>query len=102
MVLAGRNSSRQFASATTTRKRGKETILIVEDDPFVRSHRDLRVEALGYRVTPPINGNEALQRLRDRIKVDMLFTDIVMPGGINGWELAEQRPAVSAWSARCC
>ncbi len=70
--------------------RGHETILIAEDDPFVRSSVILRVEALGYRVVAAVNGKEALQRLRANPGIDMLFTDIVMPGGISGWDLAEQ------------
>lgn len=70
--------------------RGHETILIAEDDPFVRSSVILRVEALGYRVVAAVNGQEALQRLRADPGIDMLFTDIVMPGGMSGWELADQ------------
>ncbi|MBW7963487.1 PAS domain S-box protein [Bradyrhizobium sp. BR 10261] len=70
--------------------RGHETILIAEDDPFVRSSVIQRVEALGYRVVAARNGKEALHRLRADPGIDMLFTDIVMPGGMSGWELAEQ------------
>jgi CheY-like chemotaxis protein len=73
-----------------TAPRGHETILIAEDDPFVRSSVILRVEALGYRVVAAVNGQEALQRLRADPGIDMLFTDIVMPGGMSGWELADQ------------
>ena len=70
--------------------RGHETILIAEDDPFVRSSVIQRVEALGYRVVAAVNGKEALQRLHADPGIDMLFTDIVMPGGMSGWELADQ------------
>ncbi|MBW7974266.1 PAS domain S-box protein [Bradyrhizobium sp. BR 10289] len=70
--------------------RGYETILIAEDDPFVRSSAIRRVEALGYRVVAAVNGKEALERLRSDPSIDMLFTDIVMPGGMSGWELADQ------------
>jgi PAS domain S-box-containing protein len=70
--------------------RGHETILIAEDDPFVRSSVIQRVEALGYRVVAAVNGKEALQRLRTDPGIDMLFTDIIMPGGMSGWDLAEQ------------
>ncbi|MDN3274878.1 PAS domain S-box protein [Frankia sp. RB7] len=73
-----------------TAPRGHETILIAEDDPFVRSSVILRVEALGYRVVAAVNGQEALQRLRADPGIDMLFTDIVMPGGMSGWDLADQ------------
>jgi CheY-like chemotaxis protein len=66
-----------------------ETIFIVEDDPFVRSYAVMSLKSLGYRVTAAVDGNDALQKLGTDIHVDLLFTDIVMPGGINGWELAE-------------
>ena len=67
-----------------------ETILIVEDDPFVRSYAVMSLQSLGYRVTAAVDGNEALQKLGTDLEVDLLFTDIVMPGGINGWELADR------------
>jgi PAS domain S-box-containing protein len=68
---------------------GREAVLVVEDDPFVRSHAIRSLESLGYRVTAAVDGNDALQKLGTDIHIDVLFTDIVMPGGFNGWELAE-------------
>jgi CheY-like chemotaxis protein len=68
---------------------GAETIFIVEDDPFVRSYAIMSLRSLGYRVVSAVDGNDALQKLGTDMHVDLLFTDIVMPGGINGWELAE-------------
>jgi PAS domain S-box-containing protein len=65
------------------------TVLVVEDDPFVRSYVITRVQSLGYSVISAVDGNDALQKLRADIPIDILFTDIVMPGGINGWELAD-------------
>ncbi|MGL3108309.1 PAS domain S-box protein [Bradyrhizobium sp. BR 1432] len=79
-----------LADGEDTAPRGYETILIAEDDPFVRSSAIRRVEALGYRVVAAVNGKEALQQLRTDPSIDMLFTDIVMPGGMSGWELADQ------------
>jgi PAS domain S-box-containing protein len=69
--------------------RGHETILIAEDDPFVRSSVISRVESLGYTVVAAVNGSDALLRLRTNPHIDLLFTDIVMPGGMSGWELAD-------------
>ena len=69
--------------------RGAETVMIVEDDPFVRSYAVMRLESLGYSVVAAVDGADALQKLRTNTHVDILFTDIVMPGGINGWELAD-------------
>jgi PAS domain S-box-containing protein len=70
--------------------RGHETILIAEDDPFVRSSLIVRVEALGYEVIAAVDGNDALLKLRANPRIDILFTDVVMPGGMSGWELADR------------
>ena len=69
---------------------GHETVLIAEDDPFVRSYAVASLENLGYRVVEAVDGREALAKLAADGEVDLLFTDVVMPGGINGWELAER------------
>jgi CheY-like chemotaxis protein len=66
-----------------------ETVFIVEDDPFVRCYAVMSLQSLGYRVTAAVDGNDALQKLSTDSHIDILFTDIVMPGGINGWELAD-------------
>jgi CheY-like chemotaxis protein len=66
------------------------TVLVAEDDPFVRTYAVACLESLGYRVTAAVDGNEALALLGQGTAVDLLFTDIVMPGGMNGWELAER------------
>lgn len=68
---------------------GNETVLVVEDDPFVRGYAVATLEQLGYRVMMAENGVEALMKL-DSDTPHLLFTDVVMPGGINGWELAER------------
>jgi len=69
---------------------GREAVLVAEDDPFVRSYAVTCLTNLGYRVTAAVDGHEALQKLSEGPEVDVLFTDVVMPGGINGWELAER------------
>jgi CheY-like chemotaxis protein len=69
--------------------RGTETVLVVEDDPFVRSFVIKGLASLGYSVVAAVDGNEALQKLRADIQIDLLFTDIVMPGIVNGWKLAD-------------
>jgi PAS domain S-box-containing protein len=73
---------------------GREAVLIAEDDPFVRAYVVASLEELGYRTVAADDGREALKRLKDGLEVDILFTDIVMPGGMNGWELAEQAQKV--------
>ena len=86
---SGSRSSSQPAADEDALPRGNETILVVEDDPFVRSSVILRVESLGYKVVLAVDGREAVMKLRTNPEIDMLFTDIVMPGGMSGWEVAE-------------
>jgi PAS domain S-box-containing protein len=69
--------------------RGTETILVAEDDPFVRASVVRRLESLGYTVISAVAGDDAMDKLRENPDIDMLFTDIIMPGGMSGWELAD-------------
>jgi PAS domain S-box-containing protein len=69
---------------------GAETILVVEDDPFVRGYAVATLEGLGYQVKTAANGPEGVARLSNDPTIDLLFTDVVMPGGMNGWELAQR------------
>ena len=89
VTLNGSRSSSQPAADEDALPRGNETILVVEDDPFVRSSVILRVESLGYKVVLAVDGREAVMKLRTNPEIDVLFTDIVMPGGMSGWEVAE-------------
>jgi signal transduction histidine kinase len=77
---------------------GNETILVVEDDDMVRTSVIRQLESLGYRTLAAGNGAEALALVDQGLQFDLLFTDIVMPGGINGAELgrevARRRPGV--------
>jgi PAS domain S-box-containing protein len=77
------------APAAEIHATGNEVILLVEDDPFVRSFAVMCLRSLGYIVIAATDGNDALQKLGSEAVIDVLFTDIVMPGGINGWELAD-------------
>jgi CheY-like chemotaxis protein len=82
--VSGQDRAEEVALPT-----GRETILIAEDDPFVRSSVILRIESLGYTVIAAVDGNDALVKLRANSSINLLFTDIVMPGGMSGWELAD-------------
>jgi PAS domain S-box-containing protein len=75
--------------------RGRETILVVEDDEMVRGIAVDHLVALGYQVLAAGNGVEALEILESGAAVDLLFTDVVMPGGMNGRQLAER--ACARW-----
>ncbi|SFI23216.1 ATP-binding protein [Bradyrhizobium sp. cf659] len=72
---------------------GRETILCVEDDHDVRHYVTVQLESLGYKVIPAANATEALAISAEGTPFDLLFTDIVMTGGMNGRELAEQMVA---------
>jgi len=69
---------------------GSERILLVEDDDLVRAHVATQLEALGYRVLSAPNGPAALAALRRSEDIDLLFTDVVMSGGMDGRELADE------------
>ncbi len=77
---------------------GHERILVVEDEELVRVNLIRRLEGLGYRVSSAANGRSALELLRTEQEFDLLFTDVVMPGGMSGVELAaaaeQQRPGL--------
>ncbi|WP_409526462.1 GAF domain-containing hybrid sensor histidine kinase/response regulator [Nitrincola sp. MINF-07-Sa-05] len=67
---------------------GGEKILLVEDDDLVRSHATNLLKIMGYQVVSASNGVEALSILMQGNTFDLLFTDIVMPGGLDGRQLA--------------
>jgi len=67
---------------------GGESVLVVEDDDEVLVMAVESLEGLGYKVLVAHNGREALEIVKGEEKIDILFSDIVMPGGINGAELA--------------
>jgi PAS domain S-box-containing protein len=73
--------------------RAGEIILAVEDDEDVRAYSVTALETLGYVVHAARNAEEALQRLDALPHVDLLFTDVGLPGGINGRELAQAATA---------
>ena len=69
---------------------GKETILVAEDDEALRLYTTDILRELGYRVLEAGSGAQALEILDKNDEVDLLFSDVVMPGGINGPQLADE------------
>jgi PAS domain S-box-containing protein len=69
--------------------RGSERLLLVEDDELVRTHVRRQLESLGYDVLEAADGPAALAIIEERADLDLLFTDVMMPSGTNGRELAE-------------
>ena len=79
------------AGPATSLRGGKETILIVEDEPVLRDMAQMILSEFGYRVLEAANGREALNVwTRYQASIDLLLTDMVMPEGISGVELAEK------------
>lgn len=75
-------------STTALSRAAGETVLVVEDNAQVRRVTVERVLALGYRVVEAASGNEALALLESGKHADLVFSDVVMPGGISGFDLA--------------
>jgi PAS domain S-box-containing protein len=69
--------------------RGHETILVVEDDALVQGYVIAQLGGLGYKTLVAGDGAAALALVDQGIEFDILFTDMIMPGGMNGRELAE-------------
>jgi CheY-like chemotaxis protein len=82
-------TERKNRAQDTARAIGTETILVVEDDEALRSYTTEILAELGYRVVAAHDGSSALQALENN-QVDLLFTDVVMPGGMNGRQLADE------------
>jgi PAS domain S-box-containing protein len=68
---------------------GEETILVVEDDQLVRSYVLTQLHSLGYVTREAANAADALALIRKGAAFDLLFTDVIMPGAMNGRQLAD-------------
>lgn len=84
-------TSRKGASmGTLNQKTGQEKILILEDDPDVRELTILQLSSLGYEVLEAEDGNTALSILKADDSIDLLLSDVVLPGGLRGPEVAQK------------
>jgi len=72
------------------RVRGNETVLIVDDEKDLVDLMRYSLEDCGYKVFTAYDGKQAIQQLEAHPEIDLLFSDVVMPGGLNGYEVAEQ------------
>ena len=68
----------------------RQTVLVVEDDPHVRRLTKTRLTELGYEVQEAANAPEALDILESGHAVGLVFSDLVMPGGMSGLELCKE------------
>ena len=79
----------EVAEERGPRKAGAGTVLVVEDNADVLEAMSMMLEGLGYKVVTAKDAHEALDSLMDIERLDILLTDIIMPGGVHGGELAD-------------
>jgi CheY-like chemotaxis protein len=88
------------AQRTSTVVGGDEIVLVVEDDALVRKYVITQIESLGYATLEAASGAEALNIIDNHADIDLLFTDVIMPGGMNGRQLVDEalkrRPLLKA------
>jgi len=96
--LSGLSEQPDGAVITVAPRGHGEHILVVEDNQFVRQQAVAAILGLGYRISEAENAAAALELIAAEDDIVLLFTDIVMPGGMNGRELADRallrRPAL--------
>ncbi|MGY3240379.1 MULTISPECIES: CHASE3 domain-containing protein [unclassified Bradyrhizobium] len=86
----GDGTAETTASAAAQAEGGAETIFIVEDDNLVRNFVTAQLQSLGYKTVAAGDSKAALQMIEDGHAFDLLFTDVVIPGGMSGRELADE------------
>jgi len=84
------NANMQTDSLTETPPRGSERILIVDDELDLLHLANNFLTELGYKTYLAENAQQALDILEQHKNINLLFSDVVMPGGMNGYELAQQ------------
>ena len=94
----GLNQTPAEAAISSSIEGGTETVLVVEDDSLVRRYVMTQIESLGYTTLEAVNASEALQIIDTTPSIDLLFTDVIMPGVMNGRQLVDEalkrRPAL--------
>jgi signal transduction histidine kinase len=85
---SSREEARADEAGAGTAEGGDESILIVEDDALVREYVVTQIQRLGYETLAARNAAEALETIDSSRRIDLLFTDVIMPGGMNGRQLA--------------
>ncbi|MBS9718852.1 chemotaxis protein CheB [Pseudohalocynthiibacter aestuariivivens] len=76
-------------------KAANETILVVEDDPLVRRLTVSRLQDMGYQVVEAVDGPKAIAILKKKNSIDLVFSDIMMPGGMTGFDVAEEALSIN-------
>ena len=81
---------------------GHEVVLIVEDDALVRKYVITQIESLGYTTLEAANATEALDIIDNNANIDLLFTDVIMPGPMNGRQLVDRGAEAAPRRSRPC
>jgi CheY-like chemotaxis protein len=90
LPLAQEPEKSELRASPTSFLGGSETLLVVEDEAVVRHAISTRLRKLGYQVVEASNGREALEHwAKQAAEIHLLFTDMVMPEGMTGIELAQ-------------
>ncbi|MET4218683.1 signal transduction histidine kinase [Bradyrhizobium sp. LB14.3] len=93
-IVAEGMSEEESGSLPSPEAAQEETILVLEDDEDVRAYSVDSLRELGYRVIEAYDGPAALRLLERQPRVDLLFTDVVLPGGLTGAQVAAQAKTV--------
>jgi CheY-like chemotaxis protein len=88
-AAAGSALAESTPSIASSIEGGHETILVVEDDKLVRTFVLGQIQSLGYDTLAASNAAEAMVVIDSSQKIDLLFTDMIMPGSMNGRQLAD-------------
>src|SRR3981081_152554 len=78
------------ARASSGIEGGHEVVLVVEDDALVRRYVVTQVQSLGYTTVEASNASQALDVIGKAATIDLLFTDVIMPGSMNGRQLVDE------------
>jgi len=85
---SGKTAAARKVTSVPARHGHGEVIMVVEDNSKVRKLSVERIRDLGFAVEAATNGDQAYQMLKDGVHADIVFSDLVMPGNLNGYDLA--------------
>jgi PAS domain S-box-containing protein len=86
----GLNQTAEEAQVLVDIEGGNESVLVVEDDSLVRRYVITQIESLGYTTLEAANAADALRIIDNAPNIDLLFTDVIMPGNMNGRGLVDE------------